>query len=302
MLVIVDMWSKWVEAFPSKKADTSAVVKALLQHIIPLFGCPKKISSDNASHFTSDACKQIGKYLGINMTTHCAYYPQAAGAIERQNAILKQKLQKITAETGIPWTKALPIALMHMRMRERSRLNLSPFEIMFGRPPYTGIGPPSAPLPDSTCCDDAMLQYCKTMSSALSQIRRQVTDALPQEAKGPLHDIQPGDYVLIKDFRRSRWNSERWRGPFLVLLVTFTSVKVAERSTWVHSSHCKLHKGPFPEKEPDSHTQQFPPGSSSPTQQPQQPLEDGHSQQAQPLEQRRSARLADKRYQNQNPQ
>ncbi|TWW59956.1 hypothetical protein D4764_05G0000460 [Takifugu flavidus] len=48
-----------------------------------------------------------------------------------------------------------------------------------------------------------------------------------------------GHYVVIKDFRRTRWNQKRWQGPLQILLVTQTAVKVAERATWIHASHCK---------------------------------------------------------------
>ncbi|XP_010775560.1 coiled-coil domain-containing protein 113-like [Notothenia coriiceps] len=70
--------------------------------------------------------------------------------------------------------------------------------------------------------------------------RRQVAAALPTPATGPLHHLQPGDFVLVKDFRRKSWKSNRWKGPYQMLLVTQTAVKNAERPTWVHASHCKV--------------------------------------------------------------
>lgn len=39
-LVMVDMWSKWVEAFPASKQMASVVAKALLTEIIPQVGFP----------------------------------------------------------------------------------------------------------------------------------------------------------------------------------------------------------------------------------------------------------------------
>ncbi len=112
-LVMVDRWSKW--------------------------GIPRKISSDNGRHFVNDAIKQVGQFLGIDMRTHCSYAPSSGGAVERQNQTIKNKLAKCCEETGLTWLKALPIVLMYMRMRKRVKPNLSPFEILFGRPPFMGI-------------------------------------------------------------------------------------------------------------------------------------------------------------------
>lgn len=238
------MFSKWLEVFPSKKADAETVAKALLAEIIPRWGIPVKLtSSDNGTHFNNELIKQVCKYLGMKLNFHTAYHPQSGGAVEKENATLKNCLAKCSADTGLSWVKCLPYVVMKMRMRERTKLKLSPFEIVFGRPPYTGIGPRKTPLPDSALCNDSLITYCRNLHSALQNIHHQVKEALPQKALGPLHNIRPGDFVLVKDFRRAAWNSERWRGPFQVLLVTETAVKVAERATWIHASHCKLWKG-----------------------------------------------------------
>ncbi len=115
------------------------MAKALLTEIVPRWGIPRKISSDNGRHFVNDAIKQVGQFLGIDMRTHCSYAPSSGGAVERQNQTIKNKLAKCCEETGLTWLKALPIVLMYMRMRKRVKTNLSPFEILFGRPPFMGI-------------------------------------------------------------------------------------------------------------------------------------------------------------------
>lgn len=117
-LVMVDMWSKWVEVFPSSKQTANVVAKALITEIIPRWGIPTKLSSDNGSHFVNDAISQLSAYLGFDITTHCSYHPASGGAVERENATLKNKLAKCCEETGLPWMKALPLVLMHMRMSE----------------------------------------------------------------------------------------------------------------------------------------------------------------------------------------
>ncbi len=200
-LVMVDMWSKW--------------------------GIPRKISSDNGRHFVNDAIKQVGQFLGIDMRTHCSYAPSSGGAVERQNQTIKNKLAKCCEETGLTWLKALPIVLMYMRMRKRVKINLSPFEILFGRPPFMGMEGGKQRLPSTDVCENDMLNYCKEMSCLLSNISVQVKAAQGKVAERFLHEVRPGDFVVIRDHRRKSWKSKRWLGPFQVLLVTHTAVKVA---------------------------------------------------------------------------
>ncbi len=198
-----------------------------------------KRCSDNGRHFVNDAIKQVGQFLGIDMRTHCSYAPSSGGAVERQNQTIKNKLAKCCEETGLTWLKALPIVLMYMRMRKRVKTNLSPFEILFGRPPFMGIEGGKQRLPSTDVCENDMLNYCKEMSCLLSNISVQVKAAQGKVAETFLHEVRPGDFVVIRDHRRKSWKSKRWLGPFQVLLVTHTAVKVAERATWVHVNHCR---------------------------------------------------------------
>ena len=66
-LVIIDMFSKWIEAFPTSSPDTNTVVKALLSHIIPTFGLPGRISSDNGSHFANKALVKLGQVRSLQV-------------------------------------------------------------------------------------------------------------------------------------------------------------------------------------------------------------------------------------------
>ncbi|KAF7648342.1 hypothetical protein LDENG_00158280 [Lucifuga dentata] len=128
---------------------------------------------------------------------------------------------------------------MYMRTRVRARSGLSPFEILFGRPAPIGLHPPGQPHALTDHCDDDMLKYFKVLSSMLSKNHQQVKDALPQPKEGRLHDLEPGDWVVVKDFRRKSWKQPRWLGPYQILLITESAVKVAERATWIHASHCR---------------------------------------------------------------
>ena len=114
-LVAVDMFSKWVEVFPTGKADASAVAKVLVREIIPPLGIPHKIKSDDGPHFVNNANNQLSTFLGINLTQHCTYHPQSGGTVETENGTIKNKVVKCCDHTGLSWIKALLVVLMAMR-------------------------------------------------------------------------------------------------------------------------------------------------------------------------------------------
>ncbi len=62
------------------------------------------------------------------------------------------------------------------------------------------------------------------MFCLLSNISGQVKAAQGKVAETFLHEVRPGDFVVIRDHRRKSWKSKRWLGPFQVLLVTHTAV------------------------------------------------------------------------------
>ncbi|RMC19875.1 hypothetical protein DUI87_03441 [Hirundo rustica rustica] len=53
-----------------------------------------------------------------------------------------------------------------------------------------------------------------------------------------VHNIQPGDWVLVKEWKEAPLVA-KWRGPFQVLLTTETAVKTAEHR-WTHHNRVKV--------------------------------------------------------------
>ncbi|XP_060005052.1 uncharacterized protein LOC132520312 [Lagenorhynchus albirostris] len=112
LLVFVDTFSGWIEAFPTKKETAAVVAKKILEEIFPRFGAPKVIGSDNGPAFVAQVSQDVARYLGTDWKLHCAYRPQSSGQVERMNRTLKETLTKLSLETGgTDWTVLLPLAL-----------------------------------------------------------------------------------------------------------------------------------------------------------------------------------------------
>ena len=100
LLVFVDTFSGWVEAFPTKQETATMVAKKILEEIFQRFRVPKVIGSDNGPAFVSKVSQGLAETLGTNWKPHCADYPQSSGQVERISRTLKETLTKLTLETG----------------------------------------------------------------------------------------------------------------------------------------------------------------------------------------------------------
>lgn len=73
LLVFVDTFSGWVEAFPTRAETANVVTMKILEEIFPRFGIPKVIRSDNGPAFIAHVSQGLATQLGINWKLHCAY-------------------------------------------------------------------------------------------------------------------------------------------------------------------------------------------------------------------------------------
>ena len=134
LLVFIDTFSGWVEVFPTKRETAQVAAKKLIEDILPRFGFPAQVGSDNGPAFLSQVSQGVAQALGARWKLHCAYRPQSSGQVERMNRTLKETLTKLVAETGGDWVPLFPFALYRVR-NSPYQLGLTPFEIMYGIPP-----------------------------------------------------------------------------------------------------------------------------------------------------------------------
>ena len=93
---LVDTFTGWIEVFPCYTEQAKEVIKILIRDIIPRFGLPWSLQTDNGSTFKAAATQGVSKALGIEYHLPCSWKPQSSGKVEKANDIIKRHLHNLT--------------------------------------------------------------------------------------------------------------------------------------------------------------------------------------------------------------
>ena len=146
-VTLIDYYTKWPEVAFTHSITTTAIT-TFLSTVFSRFGNPTELISDNGTQFTSSECADFLAVRDFNYRKVSLYYPQANGAVEHWNRVLKETL--LTAEQERkPWKPFIQEFLLTYRATPHSTTGVSPHELMFNRKMRTkvNIGPASKSTP-----------------------------------------------------------------------------------------------------------------------------------------------------------
>ncbi len=91
---------------PRRNNSANTVARVVANQILPLWGAPIQIESDQGTHFTGQVMKQICQMLNIKQRFHILYRPQSSGMVERANRTIKESISKQVAQHKNQWIDA----------------------------------------------------------------------------------------------------------------------------------------------------------------------------------------------------
>ena len=115
LLVLVDTFTGWTEAFLTRTERATEICKALLKETVPRFGPPQLLQSDNGPSFTATISQNLAACLEIKHGLHSFWHPQVSGKVERAKQTLKRALAKLCQETHNKQIYMLFIALIRVQ-------------------------------------------------------------------------------------------------------------------------------------------------------------------------------------------
>ena len=177
LLVLVDAYSKWVEALVVSSANSQSTIEKM-RNVFAAFGIPEILVTDNGTPFTSEEFRQFAKRNGIRHIRSAPYHPATNGQAERAIQTLKAALKK--ADGGSLETKPACV-LFNYRLTPNSTTGVTPAKLLLGRQPRSHL------------------------DMFRPSLTRRVECSLERQIRG--HDkrvtereFREGDYVLVKNF------------------------------------------------------------------------------------------------------
>ena len=133
ILIIVDSFSKWTEAFPVRSEGAEEIALILHKEIFSRFGAPVSLISDRGQGFMSKLVAAVNEIYNVKHYFTSSYHPQTNSIAERTNKTIIQCLRTIIDENQLNWSDLLPGILMAFRMTPSASSEFSPYFLLFGK-------------------------------------------------------------------------------------------------------------------------------------------------------------------------
>ena len=133
ILVAVDYFTKWAEAYALPNEEAATCMNALYQGFFSRFGLPTQLHSDQGRNFESKLVSELARLTGIRRTRTTPFHPRSDGQTERMNRTILAMLRATAQEHPENWPEKLPTILSAYRMTPHRTTGASPNQAMLGR-------------------------------------------------------------------------------------------------------------------------------------------------------------------------
>ena len=214
LLIFIDRYSRWVEAFLLEKDPTSdEVLDIFVNEVVKRHGYPRAVTSDRGSNLMQGSVADYYEACGIQLVTGDSYMHNSAGLVERFNGTLKDILRGFLTDVdedadviGLRWWRYLTYALLSYNTSDATATGYSPFFLMYGRDARLPLQNILLPLAEESTksYSDYVREHLSTLNRAWSEAREAVSAAastVRQQqnlSRDVSFELKPGDRVLIK--------------------------------------------------------------------------------------------------------
>lgn len=238
LFVMVDSFTKWVEAVPSPTNTAAAGARILAECIFARYGPPREILSDRGQEFRADLVRELLDLFKVRRLYTSGYHPQCNGLTERQNRTLAAVLSLFDGLYSVrDWDLFAPYACWAINTTVQASTGYSAYYLMFGRDPVQPIDHLLAPDRGERLFDTQQ-QYVERVQAAIRRAYELVYNniATASAAQRRLFErrhrragetLRVGQLVMVK--RQALQTSKLtapWTGPYRIASVDGNTVTV----------------------------------------------------------------------------
>jgi transposase InsO family protein len=232
LLVVVDKFTKWIEARPITNLRAEQAV-SFFRDIIHRFGVPNSIT-DNSSQFTGRKFLEFCDKHHIHVDWAAVAHPQTNGQVERANDMIlqgiKPRIFDMLNKFGRKWLQELPSVIWSLRTTPSRATGFTPFFLVYGAevvlPTDLEYGSPKVKGYDENtnqrAREDSLDQIDEACDMAMMHLARYQQALRRYQAQNiRRRDFNNGDIVLRlrQDNRGPHKLSPPWEGPYVVVKV-----------------------------------------------------------------------------------
>ena len=235
IIVIVDYFTKWVEAEPTANVTAKDVVYFLTK-VFARHGTPSVITTDNGTQFSADFTKIFLDLYDVYIRFITTYHPESNGLTENRNREIGKLLRLLGAKEE-NWDLILPSALWALRTAKNSVTKYSSFELLYGRKDLQPFELATT-LPTSNVLGskeeqliEKFIDHHKWILDACENLKKNNqywTQRKEQETRfNKQNEINVGDLVKVKNFTRHKLEPY-FVGPYIVIRKQFNTVSLED--------------------------------------------------------------------------
>ena len=241
LIVFVDCYSRYTILVPASNHTASTVSDALLRHVVPYFGTPRRLLSDGGRKFVGYAWGKLMRSLGVQHVLASPYHPEGNAINEWSHRTMSNMLRARLLEgtSSRAWVEKVPGLMLTLNAMVHEPHGFSPSMVATRRDLTL---PPD--LQSDACASPSLhdpTDYEEVMKQRLSLNHQQMTTPPPP---APANPHQEGSLIFMMATRPERTNklTPRLKGPFRVRRVPNPyQVVYEDGSLWrtVHVNHTK---------------------------------------------------------------
>ncbi|KAA3466637.1 RNA-directed DNA polymerase (Reverse transcriptase), Ribonuclease H [Gossypium australe] len=231
IFVVIDYFTKWVEAASYANVTKPAASRFLNKEIICRYGMPERIISDNALNLNNSTIAGVCSQFNNKHHNSSPYHPKMNRAVEAANKNIKKIVGKMT-ETYRDWHEKLPFALYAYRTSVRTSTGATPFSLVYR---MEIVLPIEVEIPSLQVLSEIKLDEAEWIQARYDQLNLIEEKRLRAIRHGQMYqkrmmrahdkkvhprEFHKGDLVLkkilpIQKDYRGKW-IPNWEGPYVV--------------------------------------------------------------------------------------